>query len=313
MISFFAMVFTNCTVSIASDDFVVVQPKKGDSFTSLAAVHLGDPSKGWLIQEFNQTSQMVYDKKLVIPVKPYNLGGLTPQGYQRVPVLSYHQFSKKSSSKMMVTASAFDEQMKYLQQNGYRVITIDQFFDFLELKVQIPKKAVLITIDDGYRSVYDIAYPILKKYAFPATIFIYTDFVGSSDAMSWDQLKELSQNGFSIQSQSKTHRDLTRRKNKESFENYVQALKDEINLSRDLLRTKLNIDCQYLAYPYGKKNDLVVAMLMKAGFRGAFTAKRVSNPFFTSNFDIGRAMILGKYDLKQFEENLVVFTKEDLK
>jgi len=298
---------------LASDEFIIVEPKLGDSFTSLAARYLKDSSKYWMIKDFNQTDKLVYGKKLVIPVKPFNIGGLKPEGYQRVPVLSYHQFSKKSASNMVVKEAAFEEQMKFLKENGFHVLTIDQLFDFLELKNQIPEKSVLITMDDGYRSVYDIAYPILKKYAFPATVFIYTDFIGSSTAMSWEQLKELSHNGFSIQSQSKTHRDLTQRKGNESFQKYIQALKEEIILSKKLINDKLNSNCKYMAYPYGKKNGLVISMLIKEGYRGAFTAKRFSNPFFMNNFELGRAMILGKYNLKQFEKNLAVFTKEDLK
>jgi peptidoglycan/xylan/chitin deacetylase (PgdA/CDA1 family) len=298
---------------LAFDDFIIVTPKTGDTFISLAAKHLKDPSKDWMIKDFNQTDKLVYGKKLVIPVKPYNLGGLKPDGYQRVPVLSYHRFSKTSASNMVVKESAFEEQMKYLKENGYRAITIDQLFNFLELKGQIPEKSILITIDDGFRSFYDIAYPILKRYGLPATVFIYTDFIGSSSAMSWEQLKELSQNGFNVQSQSKTHRDLTKIKDDESFQKYIRAIEEEIVWPMKLIKKELNIDCKYMAYPYGGYNGLVILMLMKEGFRGAFTTKRTSNSFFTSNFEIGRSMILGKYDLEQFKKNLTVFRKEDLK
>ena len=81
--------------------------------------------------------------------------------------------------------------MEYLARNGYRVIPLAQLARFLDGKEPLPRKSVVITIDDGYRSTYEIAYPILKKYGFPATVFLYSDFVGAADAMTWAQMKEM--------------------------------------------------------------------------------------------------------------------------
>ena len=74
-----------------------------------------------------------------------------------------------------------------------------------------------ITIDDGYRSVYDLAYPILKKHNFTATLFIYTDFVDNSpNALTWEQLRELAQAGFEVEAHTITHADLTLKRKGES-------------------------------------------------------------------------------------------------
>jgi peptidoglycan/xylan/chitin deacetylase (PgdA/CDA1 family) len=81
--------------------------------------------------------------------------------------------------------------MEYLAQNGYRVITMKQLERFLEGKEPLPKKTVVITIDDGYRATYQVAFPILKKYGFPATVYLYSDFVGAADAMTWAQMQEM--------------------------------------------------------------------------------------------------------------------------
>jgi len=83
---------------------------------------------------------------------------------------------KDVSLPLCAPTSVFDQQMRYLKDNHYRVISLNELLDFLNYRHAIPKRSVLITIDDGYRSAYDIAYPILKKYGFKATLFIYTDF-----------------------------------------------------------------------------------------------------------------------------------------
>ena len=83
-----------------------------------------------------------------------------------------------------MTPAAFDAQMEYLAQNGYHVMPLARLADFLAGKEPLPQKTVVITIDDGYRATYDIAFPILKKHGFPATVFLYSDFVGAGDAMT---------------------------------------------------------------------------------------------------------------------------------
>ena len=69
---------------------------------------------------------------------------------------------------------------------------------------------MVITIDDGYRSTYEVAFPVLKRHSFPATVFLYSDFVGAGDALTWAQMKEMTQSGLiDIQPHSKSHANLT--------------------------------------------------------------------------------------------------------
>ena len=167
-------------------------------------------------------------------------GGLSPEGYQTVPVLTYHRFSKDKAGGMVMSETMFEEQMNFLKNNGFSVITMDRFLDFLDFKGQIPEKSVVLTFDDGWRSFYGIAYPILQKHRFPATLFIYPDFIGARHALSWAQLKELADNNMEIQCQSLTHRDLTTLKEKESFEEYFDSLNREILGSKQVIEKRLN-------------------------------------------------------------------------
>lgn len=286
-------------------DFIAVIAQPGDSFSSLALKYLKDPSLDWFISEFNGINSLNPGQEVIIPLHPYEKGGLTLKGYQTVPVISYHKFSKDKSDTLTVKKSAFEEQMNFLKENGYRVITMDQFLDFLDFKRPLPKKSVVITIDDGWYSTYEIAFPILKKYAYPATLFVYTDLIfPGQNTLSWDLLTEMSKNGIDIQCHTKSHRNLDRRNNQESFRDYFVNVKKELTESAEIIQKRLNKQVRYLAYPYGDTNSLVIALLVKLGYRGAFTVERASNPFFVHPYRINRSMIFGTFSLKDFENNL---------
>jgi peptidoglycan/xylan/chitin deacetylase (PgdA/CDA1 family) len=105
--------------------------------------------------------------------------GLFREGYQVVPILCYHRFGATCRSALCVSETSFRAQLDYLKDNGYRTITLGELYEFITYKRAVPLRSVVITIDDGYRSIYDIAYPLLKEYGFTATMFIYTDFIGA--------------------------------------------------------------------------------------------------------------------------------------
>lgn len=295
-------------------DFVAVIAQEKDTLSSLASKYLNDPSMDWFIAEFNDISTLHPGQALIIPLKPYERGGLNAKGYQTVPVLSYHNFSRSGFNKSTVTEAAFEEQMELLKNKGYRVIPMDQLFDFLDFKSQIPQKSVVITIDDGWRSAYEIALPILKKYGYPATLFLYTDLiVGSEKTLSWDLIQGMVENGMDVQCHTKTHRKLTVMDVKESFKGYFEAIDKELTESARIIKNKLNRDVKYFAYPYGETNHLIIELLKKHGYRGAFTVKRGGNPSFIDNYRMNRSMVYGEFDLKQFENNLTVFNEEGLK
>jgi len=308
------IIFTLVSASYAVNDFKVVRVGQSDTLSSLAQRYLNDRTKGWMIAEYNAIRSVIPGQEIIIPLKSFNKGGLFDTGYQTVPVLSYHRFTtnQTSSNKMVVTQAAFEAQMSYLKDNGYNVITLKQFYAFLDFKNQIPQKSVVITIDDGFRSAFDIAYPILKKYGYTATFFLYTGIVGSTSAMNWSQIQELAKNGFDIQSQTRTHRDMSTLLQGEDFKSYVSRLEKEITWAQKDIRGKTANKPVFMAYPYGKWNNLVIALLKKHGFRGGLTVMRGSNPMFTENFIVKRAMIFGNYDLNSFIKNLNTFVKEGL-
>lgn len=295
----------------AFPDFIVAIVQPGDDYSSLAGKYLGDPSMNWFLSEFNGNSLPAPGQDVLIPLSSYAPGGLWPTGYQTVPVLTYHKLSRNGNPDAMTVREAdFEAQMRFLRENGYRVIPLGDLFEFLQLRRQIPARSVVITFDDGWRSVYDIAFPILKKYGYPATLFVYTDLiVGSRETLSWEQVRELSRNGFDIQGHSKTHRYLGRKERKESFRDYFEAVRKEIVESSRIIRNHTGREVKYLAYPYGDTNALVGAMTRQEGYRLAFTVDRESAPFFSNDFQVGRAMIYGSFTLEDFGNNLTTFRK----
>src|SRR5512140_309076 len=150
------------------DDFAVVRAAEGDTLGSLAQRYLGDAGKAWRIADWNGIDRVRAGDTVVIPLRMRNAIGVEHGGYQTVPILCYHRFGPRAS-KLTVTRAAFEQQMDYLERNGYHVVTLAQLRAFLEGKEALPRKSVAITIDDGYRSTYDIAFPVLRQHGFPAT------------------------------------------------------------------------------------------------------------------------------------------------
>ncbi|MGK0289615.1 MAG: peptidoglycan/xylan/chitin deacetylase (PgdA/CDA1 family) [bacterium] len=291
--------------------FIAIVAQPGDSAKSLAKRFLKDSNKFWTILEYNRIRYVRPNQKLIIPLKTTEPGGLALRRYQTVPILTYHQFKiGKIHNQMFVNKISFEQQMRYLKENKYNVITLDQLYDFLNFNADIPEKSVVITFDDGFRSVYDIAFPILKKYSFPSTFFVYSDLIEKEKvSLSWDQLREMNQNGMDIQCHTKSHRDLRYKSRnnrhlkefrRENFVSYFQSIIEEFTVSGRKIFEELNKECTYLAYPYGGTNQLVIAMARKFGYKAAFTVKRGGNAFFAHNYRIRRDMVFGRHNLRNF-------------
>lgn len=292
------------TREMRSEDYVVLIAESSDTYESLAATYLGDRKLAYLISEFNDNRPIIKGKDVVIPLKPVNPGGLFADGYMTVPVLNYHQFSvKKSTNKMIVSEETFARQMAYLKENGYNVITLAQFFDFIEYRRRPPPKSVLITIDDGWKSLKTIAYPILKKYGFTAVLFVYTDLIKnkpSSIALSWDDIREMASSGvIEVESHTVTHTDMTKLGE--------EQLRKELLESRRIIKEKTGITATFLAYPYGTFNDSVMGSIKETGYKAGFTVIRGSNAFFFNNFSLNRSMVFNSEKIADFSKLLDTF------
>ena len=296
-----------------SDDYVVYRAAQKETADSLAKKFLGDEKKAWIVEDANGTVRFKKGQVVIIPLIDETLGGLKADGIQTVPILCYHRLTNKCNSSMCLPPKVFDQQMKYLKDNGYRTISLEQLQCFLEFKCSIPEKSVIITLDDGYRSAYDVAYPILKKYGFTATLFIYTDYVGvSKNAVTWNQLVEMKADGFEIGSHTVSHADLTQQREGEDFRAYQNRIEDELGNSKRIIDKKLNQNTTAFAFPFGRYNGTVLRICRQKGYVTAVSVKRGSNPFFADPLALKRNQIM-KTDIKYFVSRLKTFHNMSLR
>ncbi len=287
-----------------SDRFVIYRAGRDDTLRSLAARFLGDEARYWQIADHNEVRRVEPGSLVVIPLQPFDVTGVYEDRYQTVPVLCYHRFGSKPG-KMVVTPEAFAAQLQYLADNDYRVIRLSELKAFLDAKRPLPKRAVVLTIDDGYASTYQYALPLLKQHGFPATVFVYPDFIGARDALRWTQMKEMVDGGLiEIESHSKSHANLTEVLPGESDQQYGRRVDAELRASRELLQKKLGIGVTSLAYPYGDANAAVAQRTAKAGYDMALTVNPGGNPFFAYPYMLQRTMIFGEHDLDAFKARL---------
>jgi peptidoglycan/xylan/chitin deacetylase (PgdA/CDA1 family) len=260
---------------------------------ALAERFFGDAARAWIITDNNPESTFAAGQVVTIPLNNENKGGLYEDGVQVVPILCYHRFADSCDSNLCIPTESFASQLEYLKQNGYHTISLSQLAEFLAYREAIPAKSVVITMDDGYRSIYDIAYPLLKKHGFTASLFIYTDFVqATSIAMTWDQVAELKAAGFEIGSHSISHADLTLKKETETETAFLTRITRELVESKKIIDRKLNQDTVFFAYPYGSFNQKTLQVTQQAGYKLGLGIQNGGNPFFADPYALKRNQIL---------------------
>lgn len=200
---------------------------------------------------------------------------------EEVPVLLYHHLLKDDENPYIdntavLAVEVFEEQMKYLYNQGFTTLTLYELQQFLLGELEVPKKSVVITFDDGYSSNFHYGYPILKKYEFKANIFLITHKIPDETqefspertlALGWDQIVE----GSDVFEYSNHTHDLHRMDENER----PYLLTKSYNLLRkDFELNKTITKSDYFAYPYGKYNIDSINVLRELNYSMAFTTQR---------------------------------------
>lgn len=290
-----------------SERLLVVRPGSGDTAATLAARWLGSADLAWQVSDANPGVDVGSGQPLVVPLKVLHPLGVQGERMQTVPILCYHRLGA-GSNRMVISPSNFDAQMTWLVRNDYRVIRLGDLAGFLSGERPLPARSVVVTFDDGYESVHRHAFPVLKRLGIPATVFVYTDFLGGGDALSWAQLQDMQASGLvDIQSHSKSHRNLVERLAGETDERYRAAIEQEMRVPRDHLERRLPpLKVRHLAYPFGDANELVVDSAGRNGFELAATVTPGGNPFYAQPLLLRRTMIYGDMSLDTFRSKLQV-------
>ena len=192
-----------------------------------------------------------------------------------VPILMYHavEAGEPSGYGYAVSAAQFERQLDAIQRAGFEAISLDRLFDGLDGKAPLPRKPIVLTFDDAYRNVHQVAWPLMRDRTITGTVFAVADHVGGAN--EWDEakgmprlelmnaaeLRSLADAGWEIGSHGCRHLKLAQ------VEEARQ--RDEIVRSRSQLESLLGIVPEFYAYPHGSYTEQVKEVLREAGYRGA--------------------------------------------
>jgi len=198
-------------------------------------------------------------------------------GALNVPILLYHRFGPVVSDGMTVTTPIFESHLKYLKDNGYRVIPLRQLVDYYLNKGPKPlPKSVVIVVDDGHASVYRHMLPLVREYGVPVTLFLYPSAISNASyAMTWDQLKELKKTGlFDFQGHTYWHPNFKIDKKRLKATEYASFVEMQFKKSREKLEKELDVRVNMLAWPFGIYDDELIQKAMETGYLATFTMER---------------------------------------
>ena len=214
---------------------------------------------------------------------------------------------------IVVSPDKFKKQMWYLKYKGYTPISLDDLYGYLTNKfLDLPEKPVIITFDDGYKNNYENAFPILRQFNFPATVFVVGGLVEKVNQwmrtkgyperplMRWNEIEDMKKNGITIGSHTMSHPRLSLLGSKDA--------RREIEDSKKFLEDSLGVPINHFAYPYGDMNKSIVSMVREAGYKTACSVVSGFNSEKLNLFELRRIGIYGADSIRRFAIKLTFGT-----
>lgn len=169
-------------------------------------------------------------------------------------ILQYHHVSDKTPRSTSISPKQFEKHLKYLADEGFRVIPLSDIVDAIESKEALPDKSIAITFDDAYLDILTNAKPLLDKYNYPFTIFVNPGIVskGSKSYLSWQQLKEMGEDGVIIANHGYQHDSIARIPDGTSSEAWYKQQTELLLQSEQEIKQNVGQSWRYFAYPYGE-------------------------------------------------------------
>jgi len=252
-----------------------------------------------------KVSRQTPQTQVVIPPPPPSMtltessnikNGVSPQKPQEVPVLYYHSVLLEEGNEVRMPPEQFEAQMIYMRDKGYESVSLKQLYQAFYKGGTLPSKPFAITFDDGYVDNYTIAFPILEKYGFTATVFMVSSYINGEGFLSWSQLKELTAKGWEIEGHTLNHPYLTQM-DKASVIN-------ELKSSKELLEKGLGQTVDFFAYPYGDFNADVAQAVKDTGYLMAFTTDRGWADLKLDEWHLKRVYCFANMGLNEFFRRL---------
>jgi peptidoglycan/xylan/chitin deacetylase (PgdA/CDA1 family) len=239
-------------------------------------------------------------ESIAVPIKEdaVNVGKITLE--QPMPILMYHKVSKKKAERFRMPMERFEEQLKYLQSNGFQTITVSEL-----LKGTVPDNAVIITFDDVGLTFYERVYPLLKKYNMKATAFVIVgDLRSDGKGFTWKILKEMGESGLvDVESHTMNHLNMEKCS--------AKVMERELMMSKNLLQAVLGKRIDFVAWPFGACTPEAVKIAGKLGYMGLVGI----DDYLTRKSEIdlsniGRIEVNGKWDDTKFQRKMGVFKEK---
>jgi len=215
----------------------------------------------------------------------------------RLPILMYHRIGRRAQAarrpKMYVLPEQFEAQLEALKAWGYESIGFDDWLAYRAGSGSLPRRPIILTFDDGYASLFEVAFPLLRSNGFRATVFLVSDLIGRTNAWDKDEPQEplldakhiaqMQPAGISFESHTRTHAPLTTIP--------IEQARDELTQSKAALERLLGTRVRVLCYPYGKENETVRALARDSGYEAAVIARRWMNSERTDPFRLVRIAV----------------------
>lgn len=185
------------------------------------------------------------------------------RGKYVAPILMYHCVipNADSANRIAVTDKAFERQMRFLRERNYNLLPLEELAGYILRKEKIPPRSIAVTFDDGYKDNYIYAFPVLKKYRIPVTIFIILDDVGLPHKLNWQEIKEMQDSGLVVfGSHALGSEPLINIKSS-------QQLRREIFDSKKILQERLGCEAGIFSYPEGRFNREIRNLAIEAGYK----------------------------------------------
>jgi peptidoglycan/xylan/chitin deacetylase (PgdA/CDA1 family) len=185
-----------------------------------------------------------------------------------VVVLMYHRFGEDQFPSTNIRVEQFEAHLEHLDSSGVVVVSLADVLAAVNEGTRLPERAVAITIDDAYRSVYDVAYPLFKAHGFPFTVFVASDPVdeGLAAYMTWDQMRSMAADGATFANHGAAHRSVIDRADTDSEEAWLAMVQADVEKGARRLAEELEPLVGAFAYPYGEFDAATGDLLRKLGY-----------------------------------------------
>lgn len=227
----------------------------------------------------------------------------TPDGVHRevrVPILMYHHIEKAPRRSdairqdLSVSPKKFEQQLRYLREEGYESITLNDLALHVTVGKPLPPKPIILTFDDGYRNAYTNAFPLLKKYSFVGTFFLISEPIDANDPnfVSWAEVEEMHAAGMKFEPHSYNHPDMRNR----GYDFVVF----QILAPKEAIEARTKETCRFFAYPTGRYDQFVIDVLRSANFWGGVLTQQGATHTAEDLFTLRRVRVHGGDSLDAF-------------